>query len=142
MYVTEYNSPNGREKLNIWDTPGKTEFRSLRTLVYKDVDVIVFVLSLPESDAWPLDVDIWGKELEHFCPGVPIVLAASKADLVEDETIDTKIKWAINKLGAVDWASWWKYDKLKIAEVFMKAIERGHIYRSADNKSSKGCQIV
>ncbi|KAH0852042.1 hypothetical protein HID58_094262 [Brassica napus] len=59
--------------LGLWDTAGQEDYNRLRPLSYRGADVFVLSFSL------------WIPELQHFAPGVPLVLVGTKLDLREDK---------------------------------------------------------
>uniref|UniRef100_R7W3S2 Rac-like GTP-binding protein 3 n=1 Tax=Aegilops tauschii TaxID=37682 RepID=R7W3S2_AEGTA len=59
--------------LGLWDTAGQEDYNRLRPLSYRGADVFVLAFSL------------WIPELQHYAPGVPVVLVGTKLDLREDK---------------------------------------------------------
>uniref|UniRef100_A0A0D9WNN8 Uncharacterized protein n=1 Tax=Leersia perrieri TaxID=77586 RepID=A0A0D9WNN8_9ORYZ len=59
--------------LGLWDTAGQEDYNRLRPLSYRGADVFVLAFSL------------WLPELQHYAPGVPVVLVGTKLDLREDK---------------------------------------------------------
>ncbi|GJS71389.1 Rac-like GTP-binding protein 3 [Tanacetum coccineum] len=59
--------------LGPWNIAGQEDYNMLRPLSYRGADVFVLAFSL------------WIPELQHFAPGVPVVLAGTKLDLREDK---------------------------------------------------------
>ncbi|XP_015070754.1 rac-like GTP-binding protein 3 isoform X3 [Solanum lycopersicum] len=59
--------------LGLWDTAGQEDYNRLRPLSYRGADVFVLAFSL------------WIPELQHYAPGIPVVLAGTKLDLREDK---------------------------------------------------------
>lgn len=70
----------GLVSMCIWDMSGATEHRQLRGLVYRDCNVVIICtdVSHPESVR---RLEQWKFEVATCCPGVPIIVAATKADL-------------------------------------------------------------
>ncbi|PKI33251.1 hypothetical protein CRG98_046355 [Punica granatum] len=59
--------------LGLWDTAGQEDYNRLRPLSYRGADVFVLAFSL------------WIPELQHYAPGIPVVLVGTKSDLREDK---------------------------------------------------------
>uniref|UniRef100_A0A6B2LJV8 Uncharacterized protein n=1 Tax=Arcella intermedia TaxID=1963864 RepID=A0A6B2LJV8_9EUKA len=70
--------------LSLWDTAGQEEYDRLRPLAYPQTSVFVCLFSVVCPSSFENVAARWHPELSHHCPGVPIVLVGSKADLRED----------------------------------------------------------
>ena len=77
--------------LQLWDTAGQEEYKSLRTLSYPNTDVFIICYSAVSPDSFQNVKDEWVPEIDHYAPGVPRILVANKIDLREDETIKRKL---------------------------------------------------
>lgn len=104
-YVATVLSPNGRPiELALWDTAGQEEYDRLRPLSYHDVDVLLICFSLDNLTSLQNVKDIWFPEVNHFCPGVPILLVGTKADL-ENGSINPdfpiQLAYEINAIGYI-----------------------------------------
>ncbi|KAI7747400.1 hypothetical protein M8C21_002321 [Ambrosia artemisiifolia] len=71
--------------LGLWDTAGQEDYNRLRPLSYRGADVFVLAFSLVSRASFENILKRWIPELQHFAPGVPIVLAGTKLDLREDK---------------------------------------------------------
>ncbi|CAL5047000.1 unnamed protein product [Urochloa decumbens] len=77
--------------LGLWDTAGQEDYNRLRPLSYRGADVFVLAFSLVSRASYENVMKKWLPELQHYAPGVPIVLAGTKlvmilcADLREDK---------------------------------------------------------
>ncbi|AQL00901.1 Rho-related protein from plants 5 [Zea mays] len=70
--------------LGLWDTAGQEDYNRLRPLSYRGADVFVLAFSLVSRASYENVMKKWLPELQHYAPGVPIVLAGTKLDLRED----------------------------------------------------------
>ncbi|XP_010254428.1 PREDICTED: rac-like GTP-binding protein 3 isoform X1 [Nelumbo nucifera] len=76
--------------LGLWDTAGQEDYNRLRPLSYRGADVFVLAFSLVSRASYENVLKKWIPELQHFAPGVPVVLAGTKlvyngfSDLRED----------------------------------------------------------
>ncbi|RLV92648.1 GTP-binding RHO-like protein [Spathaspora sp. JA1] len=103
-YVTTVQAPNGKTiELALWDTAGQEEYDRLRPLSYPDVDVLLICFSLESIVSLHNVKEIWYPEVNHFCPGIPIILVGTKSDLHSDIDPDVPIQLAteINAVGYI-----------------------------------------
>jgi Ras-related protein Rab-6A len=76
--------------LNLWDTAGQEKFKSLIPSYIKDSQAIVVVYDITSRESF-LSVEKWmqdARELRDVDQAI-IVLAGNKADLVDDELVDS-----------------------------------------------------
>lgn len=67
--------------LALWDTAGQEEYDRLRPLSYPGADLILVCFALDNSVSFQNVRDTWFPEVQHFCPGVPLLLVGLKSDL-------------------------------------------------------------
>jgi small GTP-binding protein len=71
----------------IWDTAGQEKYRSLAAMYYQDALAAVLVYDITHKESFAA-IEYWMKELKDRAPpGIKIVIAANKADLVESEQV-------------------------------------------------------
>lgn len=103
-YVAHISTPTNKIiELALWDTAGQEEYDRLRPLSYPDVDVLLICFSLDNLTSLQNVKDNWFPEVSHFCPGIPIVLVGTKADLPTTIDPDLPIQLAteINAVGYI-----------------------------------------
>lgn len=103
-YVTNVATPQHKViELALWDTAGQEEYDRLRPLSYPDVDVLLVCFSLESLTSLQNVKDTWFPEVSHFCPGIPIILVGTKADLQSSIDPDLPIQLAteINAIGYI-----------------------------------------
>ncbi|KAK6123397.1 hypothetical protein DH2020_042855 [Rehmannia glutinosa] len=71
--------------LGLWDTAGQEDYNRLRPLSYRGADVFVLAFSLVSRASYENILKKWIPELQHFAPGIPLVLVGTKLDLREDK---------------------------------------------------------
>ncbi|GJY39907.1 Rac-like GTP-binding protein 3 [Tanacetum coccineum] len=71
--------------LGPWNTTGQEDYNMLRPLSYRGADVFVLAFSLVSRASYENILKKWIPKLQHFAPGVPVVLAGTKLDLREDK---------------------------------------------------------
>ncbi|KAK8807451.1 hypothetical protein WA158_004218 [Blastocystis sp. Blastoise] len=78
----------GSLKLDIWDTAGQERYRSILPMYYRDACAAIIVMSVIDPEPFPT-VERWIADVRKNCDmrDVYIVLAANKADLVNDRKI-------------------------------------------------------
>ena len=77
--------------LQLWDTAGQEEYKSLRTLSYPNTDIFIICFSAVSPDSFQNVKEEWLAEIDHYAPEVPRLLVATKIDLREDEKIKQKL---------------------------------------------------
>ncbi|TYI39646.1 hypothetical protein ES332_A02G108700v1, partial [Gossypium tomentosum] len=70
--------------LGLWDTAGQEDYNRLRPLSYRGADVFILAFSLISKASYENVTKKWIPELNHYAPGVPIVLVGTKLDLRDD----------------------------------------------------------
>lgn len=100
-YVTAVQSPNGKTvELALWDTAGQEEYDRLRPLSYPDVDILLVCFAVDNEVSLENVKDMWFPEVNHYCPGIPIILVGTKSDLLSDMNQDASIRVA-KEIGAI-----------------------------------------
>ncbi|KFW04466.1 Rho-related GTP-binding protein RhoB, partial [Fulmarus glacialis] len=93
IYTTDTEADRKELKLFLFDVAGKNEFsyQNLRSVFYKDTDVILMCFFVDRPDSQQNILDFWVPEIKLFCPTVPIILVATKTELRSDEGIKKKL---------------------------------------------------
>ncbi|CAN1156832.1 Rac-like GTP-binding protein 3 [Linum perenne] len=71
--------------LGLWDTAGQEDYNRLRPLSYRGADVFVLTFSLVSRASYENIMKKWIPELQHYAPGIPVVLVGTKLDLRNDK---------------------------------------------------------
>lgn len=92
-YTTDTEVDGKEMSLILFDVAGKNEFsyRNLRSVFYRDTDIILMCFSVDRPDSQQNILDFWVPEIKVFCPTVPIILVATKIELRGDEAIKKKL---------------------------------------------------
>ncbi|KAF3988302.1 hypothetical protein FT663_04060 [Candidozyma haemuli var. vulneris] len=129
-YVTSVQAPNGKTiELALWDTAGQEEYDRLRPLSYPDSDIIVICFAVDNLVSLQNIKDTWFPEVNHFCPGVPVLLVGTKSDLAQDMDPDMPLQLA-HEINAIGYISCSAKSMFNIQEVFNFALN--HFQKSKE----------
>ena len=78
--------------LGLWDTAGRGDYDSLRSLCYPQTDVFLICYSLTNPASYENVSAQWYPEVSHHCPNTPIILVGTKLDLRDDKETIEKLK--------------------------------------------------
>lgn len=70
--------------LNLWDTAGQESYDRLRPLSYPQTDAFLLCYNPTRPTTFDNLMSKWLPELAHHAPDVPILLVATKSDLLTD----------------------------------------------------------
>ncbi|KAH0793333.1 small GTP-binding protein [Histomonas meleagridis] len=124
FFIKIIQTPNGNVRLQLWDTAGQEQFRSLAPMYYRSASVAVLVFDLTSKST--LDgLDEWAAEiLDKAPPGVRLVVIGNKLDLKEERVIPEHSGRAVaNKFGAVLYGETSAKTGEGIQEIFSKIAE-------------------
>ena len=68
-------------QLRLWDTEGSKDYDRLRPLSYPNTNLFLLCFSVDEPTSLKSIKERWYPELNHHCPGTPIILVGTKEDL-------------------------------------------------------------
>jgi len=77
--------------LGLWDTAGQEDYDRLRPLSYPQTDVFLIAFSVISRNSFTNVKSKWYPEIEHHCPGTPIILVGTKSDLRDDKDMCQKL---------------------------------------------------
>ena len=87
-YWTEHKTVERTQMdIEMWDTKGQEVYDRLRPLSYPNTDVFLLCFSVDEPTSLKSIKEQWYPELNHHCPGVPILLVGTKEDLRDDPEV-------------------------------------------------------
>jgi len=76
-------------KFEIWDTAGQERYRALTKMFYKDANAAVLVYDITRKDSFEELQNYWAQQIKECSPeNIILVVAANKADLIEQEAVD------------------------------------------------------
>lgn len=105
-YVTNVRGPKNKIiELALWDTAGQEEYDRLRPLSYPDVNILLVCYAINSITSLHNVKETWTPEVQHFCPGIPIILVGTKMDLSSssDDIVEfQEAEQVAQEIGAVD----------------------------------------
>lgn len=73
---------NGQQiHLGLWDTAGQEDYDKLRPLSYHQTDVFLICFAIDSPVSFDNLKDKWVLEVNHYSPGVPIIIVGTKLDV-------------------------------------------------------------
>ena len=83
-FITQMmTTPNGTIQLQIWDTAGQEQYRSMTPMYYRSADVILFVFDLTQIESFQ-SIQSWIQDVQGQCTNkTQFVLVGNKTDLPE-----------------------------------------------------------
>jgi small GTP-binding protein len=76
---------NGKPiNLGLWDTAGQEDYDRLRPLSYPQTDVFLVCFSIISPASFENVRSKWYPEIQHHCPGTPMILVGTKSDMRAD----------------------------------------------------------
>jgi len=152
-YTTDVIVDGKLVHLGLWDTAGQADYDRLRPLSYRDTDVFLLCFSVTSPASFENIMEKWYIEIQHYSPGVPIILVGTKKDLREDpETLKElknqglapvpvkDAKKLAQDIGARIYVECSAVTQQNIKEIFDEAV-RAVLYKKPQGKES-GCCIV
>lgn len=91
-YTTTVTSGANNVSLTLWDTAGQEDYDRLRPLSYSHTNVFLVCFSVESYSSFENVTTKWIPEVEHYGPGVPIILIATKIDFRENEVKLAQLK--------------------------------------------------
>jgi Ras-related C3 botulinum toxin substrate 1 len=91
-YTTDVIVDGKLVHLGLWDTAGQSDYDRLRPLSYRDTDVFLLCFSVTSPASFENIMEKWYIEIQHYAPGVPVVLVGTKADLRDDPDTIKELK--------------------------------------------------
>jgi small GTP-binding protein len=74
--------------INLWDTIGQEQFRSLTKIFLNNAKIVIFVFDITDNDSFEA-LDFWYETIENELGKEPIKgIAANKQDLFEEQKVD------------------------------------------------------
>ena len=100
-FITMQKTIDGEEyNINLWDTIGQEQFRSLTKIFLNNSKIVIFVFDITDKASFEA-IDYWINTIEQELGQEPIKgIAANKQDLFDDQEVDEDlIKAYSNKKG-------------------------------------------
>jgi len=71
---------SGKEyKIDFWDTAGQEQFNKLHASYYFQAHACILTFDVTRKVTYK-NMEMWYKEMRHYCPDVPVIVLANKVD--------------------------------------------------------------
>ena len=130
--------------INIWDTAGQENFRSLTQIFYKEAKVGILVYDITQYNSYDELIKYWYNNIkENSSSDIILVLAANKSDLAEQEEVNEKIAKKFAEDNNIDFFSVSAKKNYGIKDLFTQIVKkhtgRGD-FRFIDNQEELNMQ--
>ncbi|XP_065337338.1 ras-related protein ced-10-like isoform X2 [Cloeon dipterum] len=152
-YTADVIIDGENHKLGLFDTAGEEDYDKLRPLSYPRTDVFIACFAVDSPDSFANIKLKWLPELRHYCPGTPILLVGTKADLRNDiETINrlreinmevvssVEAQEAQRKMQCYYYCDCSSLTRVGVKHVFDQAIKAALKFRK--RRTKRQCQIL
>lgn len=100
-YSTEID--NHEVKLQIWDTAGQEQYRSISKIYYRNAVGVLLVCSFTDHISLE-NIERWLKDARNLChPSAKMILVANKSDLLEDRCVTTAEISSLAQSFGIEW---------------------------------------
>ena len=131
--------------INLWDTIGQEQFRSLTKIFLNDAKIAIFVFDITDNDSFEA-LDFWFETIEKELGKDPIkAIAANKQDLFEDQKVDDDkiMEYADKKDVKFVYTTATNVTSFKnlLEELLIKYLEKVGITGNPEEKKNKGKKL-
>ncbi|KAK0398732.1 hypothetical protein QR680_002728 [Steinernema hermaphroditum] len=140
-YVADIMLKKKKVELTLWDTAGQEDYDRIRPFSYIESDVVLLCFDVGRPITLENAVMKWVGEIRYYCPGVPVIVVANKADLRKEQaTVSaTDGSSAADRIGAYAYIECSAKSGEAVAEVFEIAV-RATLQKQ--KKANKWCCFV
>ena len=108
-------------KLQIWDTAGQEQYRSIGKAYYHGAIGVFLVFSLNNHDSFEA-LGSWLDDIKHYChPKAKIILIGNKCDLVNERTVSISEAHSFATSNQLQYFETSALENTNIAESFIQA---------------------
>ena len=131
-------------QLGLCDAAGGNDYDKLRPLSYPQTDVFVLYFHVTKKDLFDELENYWYAELRHHCPGVPIILTATKIDLreTEDNCVTTEEEEALATKTRSHYAEISSLKGIGLDELFEKVVNLAYEQKTSSREKCKKCGVL
>ena len=141
----------------MWDTMGQEDYDRLRPVAYPGTDVFLLCFALDAPSSFANVKERWYPELNHHCPGTPILLVGTKEDLRDDRQVISHLATrglspityqqgleCAKAIGAVKYMECSALTNKGVPEVFLEAVMIALRVREAAelHRNSRRCTLL
>ena len=141
--------------IELWDCAGGEDHDRLRPLSYSRTNVFLLCFSLNTPSSFANVKERWYPELNHHCPGVPILLVGTKEDLRDDPEVISHLASrglspiaysqgleCSRDIGAVRYMECSALTEKGVQEVFIEGARAALRVREAARQHSRKCSML
>ncbi|KAG8223923.1 hypothetical protein J437_LFUL003730 [Ladona fulva] len=138
-------------EIELLDTAGPAEFDRFRPLSYPQCDVFLVCFSVGSIDSFEVVSKKWVPEVRTHCPGVPVILVGTQADLRDDQGDDddedsfVTEKEATNMVKALDLYAYYEVSAINqtgVKGLFELAIKAAVESRAMNKPRKSRCSLL
>ena len=141
--------------MGLWDIAGGEDYDRLRPLSYPGTDVFLLCFALDAPSSFANVKERWYPELNHHCPGTPILLVGTKEDLRDDPQVISHLATrglspityqqgleCARDIGAVKYMECSALTNTGVQEVFIEAARAALTVRKRVLQNSGRCHLL
>ena len=141
--------------MGLWDIGGGEDYDRLRPLSYPQTDVFLLCFALDEPSSFMNVKERWYPELNHHCPGTPIILVGTKEDLRDDPEVISHLATrdlspityqqgleCARDIGAVRYMECSSLTEKGVQEVFIEGARAALRVKKAARQHARKCSLL
>ena len=141
--------------IGLWDIAGGEDYDRLRPLAYPGTDVFLLCFALDAPSSFANVKERWYPELNHHCPGTPILLVGTKEDLRDDPQVINHLATrglspityqqgleCAKDIGAVKYMECSALTEMRVEDVFLEGARAALRVTEVATLRQKKCQLL
>ena len=141
--------------MGLWDIAGGEDYDRLRPLSYPGTDVFLLCFALDAPSSFANVKERWYPELNHHCPGTPILLVGTKEDLRDDPQVISHLATrglspityqegleCARDIGAVKYMECSALTEMRVEDVFLEGVRAAMRVTEGGTLRQKKCQLL
>ena len=141
--------------IGLWDIAGGEDYDQLRPLAYPGTDVFLLCFALDAPSSFVNVKERWYPELNHHCPGTPILLVGTKEDLRDDPQVISHLATrglspityqqgleCARDIGAVKYMECSALTEMRVEDVFLEGARAALRVTEVATLRQKKCQLL
>jgi len=79
LFRHQYTDGDKECSIDFWDTAGQEQFNKLHASYYFQANACILAFDITRKVTYK-NLDMWYKEMRHYCPDIPVICIANKVD--------------------------------------------------------------